>query len=563
MMNWKTVVRITLTTLFALCLFAGMIVVYAIGFQFVFSGDGYLSFGLYGSVLALHLIIQSIFAFLEHRKMNRDDLPPHQEKPVALCIAAFQEDPVLLRKCLESIRDIKYKNLKVVLVIDGNSDDDMYMRDTFVEIMGPQDTDTFVWRHNYHAREPLPREIPTLEKGSKHLEDVVAPSLRDNGAKVVEDIILNNRNSCIMQKWGGKREVMYTAFRALGDTVEYVQVCDSDTILEPNCTDEMAKILDNDRTVGAVGGDVRIWNERDSWISFLSSLRYWMAFNIERACQSYFNVVSCISGPLGFYRNDLLQSFLEDWYNQTFLGQHCTFGDDRHLTNRMLSIGYGTKYTARSRCYTETPVQYLRWLNQQTRWTKSYFREWLYNAMWFHKHHIWMTYESIIAGLFPFFVTVTVIRLFYRGRLWDILLILITIQTIGLIKSFYACFLRRSPTMVFMSIYSILYMTSLLPAKYWAMLTINKSGWGTSGRKKIVTNFIPLVPLIAWALILGGGLAYTIYYDTLDYFDYTKQMYLSVGFALYMVYWFVMIALYSWRTCKCGCCRDSYTVDEV
>ena len=46
---------------------------------------------------------------------------------------------------------------------------------------------------------------------------------------------------------------------------------------------------------------------------------------------------------IGLYRNDLLQQFLESWYNQTFLGTHCTFGDDRHLTNRMLSMGYATK----------------------------------------------------------------------------------------------------------------------------------------------------------------------------------------------------------------------------
>lgn len=46
---------------------------------------------------------------------------------------------------------------------------------------------------------------------------------------------------------------------------------------------------------------------------------------------------------LGLYRNHLLQQFLEAWYNQKFLGTHCTFGDDRHLTNRMLSMGYATK----------------------------------------------------------------------------------------------------------------------------------------------------------------------------------------------------------------------------
>lgn len=77
------------------------------------------------------------------------------------------------------------------------------------------------------------------------------------------------------------------------------QVCDSDTRLDPMALLELVRVLDEDPRVGAVGGDVRILNPLDSWVSFLSSLRYWVAFNVERACQSYFHCVSCISGPLG------------------------------------------------------------------------------------------------------------------------------------------------------------------------------------------------------------------------------------------------------------------------
>lgn len=77
------------------------------------------------------------------------------------------------------------------------------------------------------------------------------------------------------------------------------QVCDSDTRLDPMALLELVRVLDADPRVGAVGGDVRILNPLDSWVSFLSSLRYWVAFNVERACQSYFHCVSCISGPLG------------------------------------------------------------------------------------------------------------------------------------------------------------------------------------------------------------------------------------------------------------------------
>lgn len=356
------------------------------------------------------------------------------------------------------------------------------------------------------------------------------------------------------------------------------QVCDSDTVLDPACTAEMLRILEADPRVGGVGGDVQvaragraargrhgarggtarpvpvpavpalmpsppqILNKYDSWISFLSSVRYWMAFNVERACQSYFGCVQCISGPLGMYRNALLQQFLEDWYHQTFLGSKCSFGDDRHLTNRVLSLGYQTKYTARSKCLTETPTRYLRWLNQQTRWSKSYFREWLYNALWFHKHHLWMTYESVVTGFFPFFLIATVIQLFYRGRIWNILLFLLTVQLVGIIKATYACFLRGSAEMIFVSLYSLLYMSSLLPAKMFAIATINKSGWGTSGRRTIVVNFVGLLPVSVWVAVLLGGLAYTAYSQ--DLLSDTEVAFLVSGAILYACYWVALLTLY-------------------
>lgn len=277
-----------------------------------------------------------------------------------------------------------------------------------------------------------------------------------------------------------------------------------------------------------------------------------MAFNIERACQSYFGCVQCISGPLGMYRNSLLNEFLEDWYNQTFMGSHCSFGDDRHLTNRVLSLGYATKYTARSKCLTETPITYLRWLNQQTRWSKSYFREWLYNSMWFHKHHLWMTYEAVITGFFPFFLIATAIQLFYQGRLWNILLFLLIVQAVALIKSSFASCLRGNIVMIFMSFYSVLYMSSLLPAKMFAIATINKSGWGTSGRKTIVVNFIGLIPISVWFTILFFGIIYTIVQQTRKPFPEIEKIVLIVGAVVYASYWVILLTLYTVLINKCG-----------
>ncbi|KAM3614061.1 uncharacterized protein V6R79_009371 [Siganus canaliculatus] len=563
-----TIVRAVLTFLFALVVLGVMTWAYVKGFQLATSPFGIISFGFYGLLLSAHMLIQSFFAFIEHRRMRARKESCTFTKTVGFTISAYQEDPVYLRECLHSIRALKYppELLRIIMVVDGNKDDDRYMMDMFREVFADQDPGCYVWKNNYHTWDPTQAQ-KQVEKAAEIGPDGDADHImgEDPQRKEVERLIQTKRCVCIMQKWGGKREVMYTAFKALGSSVDYIQVCDSDTKLDSLATVELCKVLESNPKYGAVGGDVMILNLKESYISFMSSLRYWMAFNIERSCQSFFNCVSCISGPLGLYRNDLLQQFLESWYNQKFLGTHCTFGDDRHLTNRMLSMGYATKYTARSKCYTETPAQFLRWLNQQTRWTKSYFREWLYNAMWWHKHHLWMTYESIVSGIFPFFVTATVIQLFWTGTLWDLLWVLCCIQLIGLVKAAYACILRKDIVMVFMSLYSVLYMTSLLPAKYFAILTMNKSSWGTSGRRKLVGNYIPLLPLSVWAVILLSGLGYTIYKETQENWlspaKIMETQFLIFGCAAYIFYWLLMMFLYwVWFRRLCRKRSQSYKV---
>ncbi|XP_063292899.1 hyaluronan synthase 1-like [Pelobates fuscus] len=599
---WVGVIRRIVTISFAFLVLGG--VTWAFADSIPLATDEYriLAFGIYGAFLAFHLIIQSLFAFLEHRKMRRGGQACSYSRTVALTISAYQEDPNYLRECLESVKNTEYPpdKLKIIMVIDGNKEEDQYMMDMFKEVFVNEDVGTYNWKYNYHswdmaqgAQSFIAEDNPegvldsvwtiqgATEKRSGAMydnsneqiyEDIKEADLpvytdivsEDPGRYEVEQLIKTKRCVCIMQKWGGKREVMYTAFKALGDTVDYVQVCDSDTKLDPLATLELVKVLESNDRYGAVGGDVRILNLQDSYISFMSSLRYWIAFNVERACQSYFDCVSCISGPLGLYRNDLLQTFLESWYNQKFLGTHCTFGDDRHLTNRMLSIGYATKYTARSKCYSETPAQFLRWLSQQTRWTKSYFREWLYNSLWWHKHHLWMTYESIIAGIFPFFVTITVIKLFFSCHLWDIIWVLITIQLIATIKALYACFLRGNMVMIFMSLYAVLYMVGLLPTKYFAIITMNKSSWGTSGRKKVVGNYMPLLPLSIWGSILLAGLIYTLVMTftnagcaILD----VELNYLIYGSTAYVSYWLFMICLYwLWIRRLCRKRSDYYDI---
>lgn len=206
-LSLPTALRVSGTTLFAVTVLGGILAAYVTGYQFIHTEQHYLSFGLYGAILGLHLFIQSFFAFLEHRQMRLEGRPLKLQTSVALCIAAYQEDPDYLRKCLRSVQRISFPSLKVVMVVDGNGEEDAYMLDIFQEVMGSEQTSCYIWSSNFHAQ-----AVDETEGGHR------------KAMQHIQSLVRNHTHSCIMQKWGGKREVMYTAFRALGDSVDYVQV---------------------------------------------------------------------------------------------------------------------------------------------------------------------------------------------------------------------------------------------------------------------------------------------------------------------------------------------------
>ncbi|XP_062894527.1 hyaluronan synthase 1-like [Mobula hypostoma] len=558
--TWVSIANKTCTILLALLLFLGLSWAYISGFQLLHRRKVTL-LGIYGSLIISHFFFQTMFALFECNKMKNDIPQCCSAKSVAITISAYQEDPSYLEQCLKCVKKIAYpiQNLKIIMVIDGNSIEDQYMMDIFKEIFGMEDFGTYVWQGNYHSRN-FDRIMWNKEDNSKTSQrDPVnlfygEASVGNPERLEVESLIRTKRCVCIMQERGGKREVLYTAFKAIADTVDYIQVCDSDTSLDSQATAELVKVLDSDESYGAVGGEVRILNATDSFVSFISSLHYWTVFNLGRACQSYFNCVSCISGPLGMYRNNLVQQLLEPWYNQRFLGVRCTFGDDRHLTNRVLSLGYSTKYTPKAWCYTETPVPYLRWLNQQIRWTKSSIINWFFSSLFWYKQSLWMTYEAIIMAMLPFYISLTIIKLFYYGCLWNILWMFLFFHGFALIRAIIASYLKGSPVMIYLSLLPFFYMSGLLPIKCFSLLTITNTSWGTSGRKEKVKNYIPLLPVLVWGIILCVGLVQTIITESEGTWSHleqnSEQYYVFYSSLTLFLFYTVLIAIYylwSWH----------------
>ncbi|KAG0093633.1 Hyaluronan synthase 3 [Podila epicladia] len=450
----------------------------------------------YGMTMAVYFLTSALFSTLNRRRVdqrvNKRD-PLWVGLTTGILAVGYREDPVLLKGCLKSLRAMRYRlNIRVMLVVDGNESQDEYMAQIFMKVFDKHGA--MVVRPNFLCME--------LEASAKEREDLVRQIANHPGPV------------CVMQPHHGKRSAMYTGFAALlQQGVESVVVTDSDTYLDPNACKELAFSLAESPMVGAATGNVRIYNT-GTWIAFLSSIRYWFMFNLDRGAQSYHSVVNCVSGPLGIYRMSIIRDVMDSWVRQTFLGVQCSYGDDSHLTNLVLRQGYKIKYSHCAICYTDTPIQYIAWVTQQTRWWKSFFRETIFLGR-MHLHSPWMAYTLLYKLICPLF-TFDLINCLYFGNRSQISLWLVSITVVGILKTVYAVIVTGDNKFFFATAYVFLQMFGYAPAVIQAALTLYDNSWGTSAR--LVRNFTKLqnyVAPVCWSVILFFG----VIHNPVRYFE--------------------------------------------
>jgi len=279
----------------------------------------------------------------------------------------------------------------------------------------------------------------------------------------------------------GKRAAMAAGIRAT--EAEVIVFVDSDSVVDPGALRKLVQPL-ADRRVGAVCGHADVLNVRETWLTRMQAVRYFVAFRVVKAAESVFNAVTCCSGCFSAYRREAIMPRLQWWESQTFLGVESTFGDDRSLTNCVLR-DWRVLYEKNAVSHTIVPTTFRAFVKQQTRWKRSWTRESLMVSRFIWRKHpvaACFVYMSIVL---PLIAPVAALHSIAWGPLVHgstlPLIYVAGLYSLAVVYSLYFVLFQDRYSIIWM--YGILfvffYLAIMLWQTYYAIATCRTAAWGT------------------------------------------------------------------------------------
>lgn len=285
----------------------------------------------------------------------------------------------------------------------------------------------------------------------------------------------------------GKREGLAAGFAAFPEAWAYACV-DSDTVLKRTAIGNLVRPMAA-RDVHAVTGAVGARNRGRNLLTRLIDLRYAYAFLGERAAYSVLGSVLCVCGSLALYRGATARECAGKLTGQRFLGQPCTYGDDRHMTFWCLKKGRVVLEPS-AVAWTLVPKGMGHFMRQQNRWSKSFFREslWMLARMSPARACWWLTLVELgswlgftAALLYSLAVHPLLTGHFAPGSYLGSALLLSYARS-----GHYAgadhpgmSWRERAWTLLLAPVYGLIHITLLLPLRVFALLTLRDNSWGT------------------------------------------------------------------------------------
>ncbi|MGA7595748.1 MAG: glycosyltransferase [Gallionella sp.] len=349
--------------------------------------------------------------------------------PLTVIIPAFNEGP-MVSKTIESCVNSDYPKdrLEIIAVDDGSTDD--------------------TWTHILATANRYPNLVKPLRFAANQ----------------------------------GKRAALLAGFELARG--EIVVTIDSDSIIDRNALREIASPF-REPKIGAVGGKVVVFNRFAGIIPRMLHVRFVLSFDFLRSAQSVYRTVYCCPGALSAYRASVLKLIVPGWSNQKFLGQPCTIGEDRALTNDVLNAGFDTVYQRTAVVHTVVPHTYKKLCRMYLRWDRSYIREELRLARIVWRRPIFSLIltlmESTLTNL-RFFVAYSVMAVVISISFHDTWAAIRFMESIGIAGLFYALYFVRSERSWEFG-WGVLYAYFSTFALFWifpfALLTVRSRSWLT------------------------------------------------------------------------------------
>lgn len=277
----------------------------------------------------------------------------------------------------------------------------------------------------------------------------------------------------------GKREAMSEG--VLMSKNEIIVFVDSDSFLAKDALRHLVHHFANQR-VGAVSGNTGVANYGANLLTKMQSIRYAVSYDIFKAAESFFGVVTCCPGCFSAYRKAAILPVISGWRNQMFMGTRSTFGDDRSLTNFVLRK-WDVEYCQAAKAVTIVPEKYMKFLKQQLRWKKSWVREGSVAAsfMWrkhpvaalaFYTNLILPTLGPVVVGL-VIFKSITLLNpTFFIAFVFGVTIM-------GFLFGGFLYLIQKERYWYFMPLFSIFYTIFMVWQMPYAVIRINDTKWGT------------------------------------------------------------------------------------
>lgn len=392
----------------------------------------------YNSVLYSYSIIAAMFLltrYLFGALYKPVPIDPKYTPSVTVIIPCFNEEE-WIQKTILSCFDQSYPadKLKVIVVDDCSTDHSVdRIRELVNDLTESEDT-------RYHVRERL-----------KYF---------------------------VQEKNAGKRAALV---RGVENTdTALVLFVDSDSFLDPYAVRNLVQPF-KDPKMGGCAGRCDVANTYTNALTKMQSVRYYIAFRIMKAAEGVFDAVTCLSGPLSCYRREIVMKYKDAWINQKFLGHKATFGDDRAMTNFVLSH-HRCFYQDTAVCSTIVPKYHRVFLKQQMRWKRSWLRESLMAGKFMWRKEPFAAINFYIGIIVPILAPIVVVyNLLYVPFTQHIFpkTFLMGLLLMSLMMSVTQLLLRKSKTWLFGFWFCIYYELILLWQMPIAWFTFWKSTWGT------------------------------------------------------------------------------------